>query len=77
MPRALIVPCRLPQVGTFNYMSPEAIEAQQVTRNGASQTAIKVRGVEDGSGGAVEVDEGRAKREDGRLKRWRGGKRAM
>ena len=25
-------------------MSPEAIEAQQVTRNGASQTAIKVRG---------------------------------
>ncbi|XP_043223624.1 myosin light chain kinase 2, skeletal/cardiac muscle-like [Amphibalanus amphitrite] len=30
------------QVGTFNYMSPEAIEAQQVTRNGASQTAIKI-----------------------------------
>ncbi|XP_037080701.1 dual specificity protein kinase TTK-like [Pollicipes pollicipes] len=30
------------QVGTFNYMSPEAIEAQQVTRNGSSQTAIKI-----------------------------------
>ena len=35
-------------MGTFNYMSPEAIEVQQVTRNGAAETAIKVRGGEGG-----------------------------
>ena len=45
-------------MGTFNYMSPEAIEVQQVTRNGAAETAIKVRVREGGrevSGFAVSL----------------------